>query len=231
MELKELVKALNKRIVLIPLGILASIASIVGVIYQLLPENHEFENLISEYVNTSNHLNRYQVEDSMSSDGVIIKMERIQDDIELYIRSIAKISSNSDENGNLENRIAIAKQNLLVISDGYDIACQCRSDLFDLALTADSLVLSNIEKYIPLNKLDESNDRSSAFNQYLNKKRIEIEEYADSGNQDKMMKTLEQIFSSEELAEYLAKNKSLYIDIYDSLNLMKRKYQQQSGYS
>ena len=228
MELKELVKALNKRIVLIPLGILASIASIVGVIHQLLLENHEFENLISEYVNTSNHLNRYQVEDSMSSDGVIIKMERIQDDIELYIRSIAKISSNSDENG---NRIAIAKQNLLVISDGYDIACQCRSDLFDLALTADSLVLSNIEKYIPLNKLDESNDRSSAFNQYLNKKRIEIEEYADSGNQDKMMKTLEQIFSSEELAEYLAKNKSLYIDIYDSLNLMKRKYQQQSGYS
>lgn len=228
MKFKEFVKALKKRIVLIPLGTLAAIATIIGVIHQLQPANKDFEKLILEYVITSNNLKRFQVNEKLSSDSTIIRMERIQSDIELYIRSIAKIDFNPDENINLEKRIAIAKQNLLIIMDGYDIAQRCKYDLLDLALNADSLVLSDIGIYISFQKIDNSIEEGDAFNKYLNKKEAEIDEFANIGNQEKMIKSLEQIFASNELEEYLFENKSLYVDMYDSLNLMKRKYQQRS---
>lgn len=230
MKFNEFINVFKKKIVLIPLGTIASISTIVGVIHQLQPSDKEFENLISEYVTTNNKFNRFQVSDSLSSDSTIIRIERIQNDIELYTNSIAQISTMPIENHNLKNKITIAKQNLLIIIDSYDIVQRCMYDLLDLSLNADSLVLSDFEKYIPLDKLGESYAKGSTFYQYLSKKKMKIDGYADSNNQDMIMKTLNQIFTSDELSEFLVSNKSLYIDIHNSLNIIKRKYQQQAEF-
>lgn len=227
MKFKDFINALKKRIVLIPLGTLAAIATIVGVIHQLRPENHEFENLISEYVNTSNHLNRYHVNDSLASDSIVMRLENIQDDIELYIKSISKINTNLNSNIDSYNRMSIAKQNLLIIMDCIDIGQRCRKNLLTLMLTSDLKIRANIEKYISLKKLEDSCSKGEAFTQYLNKKAIEINKYTDNGNQKEIIRTVEQIISSKELAECLSENKQLYIDLYDSINLLKRKYQRQ----
>lgn len=227
MKFKEFVNALKRRVVLIPLGTLAAIATIIGVIHQIRPENHEFENLISEYVDTSNHLNRYQVNDSLSSDSIIIRLENIQDDIELYIRSISKIDTNLNGSVNSENRMAIAKQNLMIIIDGISIGQRCRNNLLLLIHTSDTTMQNNLEQYISLQKLEDSYSKGEQFNQYLNKKALEIDRFADSGNQEKLIETVEQIVSSKELSECLSENKRLYVDLYDSINLLKRKYQRQ----
>lgn len=225
MKIKEFVNALKRRVVLIPLGTLAAIATIVGVIHQLRPENHEFQNLISEYVNTNNLLNRYQVNDSLSSDSIIIRLESIQNDIELYIRSISKIDTNLNGSANSENRMAIAKQNLLIIIDGISIGQRCRNNLLNLIIKADTTMQSNLGQYISLQKLEDSYSKGEAFTQYLNKKALEINKYTDSGNQKKIIETVEQIITSKEFAECLSENKQFYIDLYDSINLLKRKYQ------
>lgn len=227
MKFKDFINAFKKRIALIPLGALAAIATIVGVIHQLRPENHEFENLISEYVNTSNHLNRYHVNDSLASDSIVMRLENIQDDIELYIKSISKISTSLNDRSYSENRMAIAKQNLLIIMDGIDIGQRCRNNLLTLVLTSDTIMQANIERYISLEKLEGSHSKGEAFTQYLNKKALEINRYTDFGNQKKIIETVEQIISSKELAEYLSENKQLYVDLYDSINILKRQYQRQ----
>lgn len=224
MNIKSFFNALKKRIVLIPLGTLAAIATIVGVIHQLQPQNHEFENLVSEYVNTSNLLNRYQVNDSLSSDSLIIRLESIQDDIELYIKSISKININLNSNINSDNRMTIAKQNLLIIMDGIEIGQRCRNNLLTLILASDTVTQANIERYISLEKLERSFSKGETFGQYLNKKALEINRFTDSGNQKRIIETLEQIISSKELADYLSGNKQLYVDIYDSINILKRQY-------
>ncbi len=227
MKFKDFINAFKKRIVLIPLGALAAIATIVGVIHQLRPENHEFENLISEYVNTSNHLNRYHVNDSLASDSIVMRLENIQDDIELYIKSISKISTNFNDRTNSETRMAIAKQNLLIIMDGISIGQRCRNNLLTLLLSADSTMQTNLERYISLEKLEGSHSNGEAFTKYLNKKALEINKYTEPGNQKKIIETLEQLISSKELAQYLSKNKQLYIDLYDSINILKRQYHRQ----
>lgn len=224
MKFNEIVRVLRKRIVLIPLGTLAAIATIIGVIHQIQPKDKAFENLISEYVNISNHLDRYEVNDSLSSDSLIIRLESIQDDIELYIKSISKINTNLKGRVSSENRVTIAKQNLLIIMDGISIGQRCRNNLSTLILIADSTMQTNIEKYISLQKLEDANIKSETFDKYLNKKQDEISRYADSGNQKMITEALEQIISSKELTESLSENKKLYADLYDSINLLKRKY-------
>lgn len=227
MEFKDFVNALKKRVVLIPLGTIAAIATIIGVIHQFQPKDREFENLISEYVNASNHLDQYEVNDSLSSDSLIIRLESIQDDIELYIKSISKINPNLTGRVNSENRMTIAKQNLLIIMDGISIGQRCRNNLSTLILTADSTMKTNIEKYISFQKLEDAYLKEETFNKNLNKKEVEISRYAASGNQKMITEVLEQIISSKELTESLSENKQLYVDLYDSINLLKRKYQRQ----
>lgn len=178
-------------------------------------------------MNASNHLVRYEVNDSLSSDSLIIRLESIQDDIELYIKSISKINTNLKGRVSSENRMTIAKQNLLIIMDGISIGQRCRNNLSTLILTADSTMQTNIEKYISFQKLEDAYLKGETFNKYLNKKEVEISRYAYSGNKKMITEVLEQIISSKELTESLSENKQSYVDLYDSINLLKRKYQRQ----
>lgn len=230
MKVKEFINTLKKRIVLIPLGTLAAIATIVGVVHAIVkPERSEVDNIVKEYIDFNTKLNRYQLPDSMiSSNQTLRLMEEMQDEIELYVKTISKLTPTSSKKKDIDARSIICQQNLMILIDCGNTVTRCRNKIKDLILTSDSLTQKDLEQYISYGKLESNVESGTKFNEFLKQKCVEISNLSDK---EKILYKADQILTSDELANDLAQNKNLFVDLYDSINILKRKYYQRQSNS
>lgn len=223
MKFKAIIEALKKRVVLIPLGTLAALATIIGVISQFIPSKEsEIDRILKEYIVLNTKLDRYNVPDNIvAADSTLQLIESIQDNIELYIRSVSKIKHESTKPDAKSTSGMICRQNLMILYDSESTSQNCRRKLMQLICTNDSIIQKDLSQYILIEKLNDNLEASSEFTNYLTVKGDEIENLDDL---DGVLKKIDEILTSKELSKNLKANKEFYTDLYDSLNILKRKY-------
>lgn len=223
MKFKVIIETLKKRVVLIPLGTLAALATIISVVSQFIPSKEsEIDRILKEYIVLKTKLDRYNVPDSIvASDSTLQLIESIQDNIELYIRSVSKIQHESTKHADKNTRCMICRQNLMILYDSESTSQSCRRNLMQLFCTDDSIMQKDLSQYISIDKLNDNLEASSEFTNYLSIKGSEIESLDEP---DEVLAKIDEILTSKELSKNLKANKEYYTDLYDSLNILKRKY-------